>query len=62
MQERKTGEYIYRGNSEQCKKEILAITFTGVTANNARKKYYNYLYRGNNEQCKKEILRLPLQG
>jgi len=38
MQERKTSDYLYRGNNEQCKKETLAITFTGVTMNNSRKK------------------------
>ena len=33
-----------------------AITFTGVTANNARNKYCDYLYRVNSEQCKKKKL------
>jgi len=28
----------------------IAITFTGVTTNNARNKYCDYLYRGNNKQ------------
>jgi len=40
MQKRKTGDYLYRGNNEQCKNEKLAITFTGVTTINARKKYW----------------------
>jgi len=38
MQERNTGDYLYWGNNEQFKKERLAITFTRVTANNAKKK------------------------